>query len=144
MNTMAFPWRDARQRQALPSCPVLPRRFASRFSASDLASCPRNKSPACRYSRAAEKIFHGSRAADLPHRVVSRNFRRWKKSLTADYADFADSKECRFKTDLVSEICVNLRNLRTNNLFWRLHELDVCSVGITNVNDALAGIRTGF
>ena len=33
-------------------------------------------------------------------------------------ADFADSKECMSKTDLVSEICVNMR---INNSFRWLH-----------------------
>jgi hypothetical protein len=57
----------------------------------------------------AEKIFRGNRVADPRGRVAARNLRRMKKSLSADYADFADSKECMSKTDLVSKICVNLR-----------------------------------
>src|SRR4029453_8218028 len=91
--TTAFPPCDAHRRQTSPSCLILLRRFLSPLLASGLTNCRQNRSGACHLCRVGDKIFPENPAANPRHRVAVRNLLQRRNASTADYADFADSKE---------------------------------------------------
>src|SRR5206468_7855736 len=111
--------------------------------ASGLTNCQQNRSGACHLCRVGDKIFPENPATGPRHRVAVRNLRQRRNALTADYADFADSKERNQEQHSVLLRAESVESALSVVRFGRrLHKLNGRAIGIANVNDAFAGVRT--